>query len=165
MTGLRTTTAFQVSLAINMKNTLKIVPLSKKDAPCVAKIEAKCFSTPFSEADILGYIDDPIWHFFVAWLDDEVVGYISFTKIIDECQIVNVATTEKARGQGVSSVLIENLLSFAKKNGCVKLFLEVRESNLPAINLYKKFGFEAVGVSKNHYTKPTEDAFLMNLEI
>ena len=165
MTGLRTTTAFQVSLAINMKNTLKIVPLSKKDAPCVAKIEAKCFSTPFSEADILGYIDDPIWHFFVAWLDDEVVGYISFTKIIDECQIVNVATTEKARGQGVGSALISALINFAEQSDIKKIFLEVRASNVPAINLYKKFGFLAVGVSKNHYSKPTEDAILMNLEI
>lgn len=147
-----------------MESALKIEPISKKDAPRVAKIEAECFSTPFKESDILEYIDNPIWHFLVAKDEGELVGYISFTKILDECQIVNVATAEKSRGKGVGSALILTLLDYANKNGIKKLFLEVRASNVPAISLYKKFGFLAVGVSKNHYSLPTEDAILMNLE-
>ena len=78
------TTAFRASSAINMEKATKIQVISKKDAPCVAKIEAECFSAPFKESDILRYIDDPIWHFFVAKIGSEVVGYISFTKILDE---------------------------------------------------------------------------------
>lgn len=148
-----------------MESTVKIKQISKKDASCVAKIEEECFSTPFSEDDILGYIDNPIWNFFVAKSGDSVVGYISFTKIIDECQIVNVAVSETARKMGVGTLLIENLLDFCHQNSVNKLFLEVRESNVPAIKLYEKFGFSVVGVSKNHYSMPTENALLMNLEI
>ncbi len=163
--GLKTTTAYLVNSDINMENSIKIEQISKNDASSVAKIEKECFSTPFSEDDILDYIDNPIWHFFVAKIDESIVGYISFTKIIDECQIVNVATSPSARKMGVGKALIERLLSYAKENGCTKLFLEVRESNLPAISLYKKFGFLPVGISKNHYTQPKENAVLMNLEI
>ncbi|MBQ8545692.1 MAG: ribosomal protein S18-alanine N-acetyltransferase [Clostridia bacterium] len=148
-----------------MKSLLNIESISKKDAHCVAKIESECFSTPFKESDILEYIDNPIWHFFVAKDEGKLVGYISFTRILDECQIVNIATTKKARCKGVGTALINALLDFAKKNGVKKLFLEVRESNASAINLYKKFGFLAVGVSKNHYSLPVENAILMNLEL
>ena len=164
-TGLKTTTAYRVNSDINMDNRIKIEQISKKDVPSVAEIEKECFSTPFSEADIIEYIGNPLWHFFVAKLENEVVGYLSFTKIIDECQIVNVAVLESARQMGVGTLLIENLLDFCRQNGVIKLFLEVRESNVPAIKLYEKFGFLAAGVSKNHYSMPTENALLMNLEL
>jgi ribosomal-protein-alanine N-acetyltransferase len=148
-----------------MKSELKIELLSEKDAPCVAKIEQECFSTPFKESDILEYLSNPIWHFFVAKDGENVLGYISFTVIIDECQIVNVATSPAHRKMGIGKLLIEELLSYAKKSEISKVFLEVRESNVAAISLYKKYGFLVVGTSKNHYSQPTEDALLMNLEI
>ena len=144
---------------------LSIEKCTRKDAPCVAKIEKECFSTPFKEEDIISYLKSPIWHFLVAKCEGEVVGYVSFTIIIDECQIVNVATSQDYRKMGVGKSLIEELLSYAKKSGVSKVYLEVRESNLPAISLYEKYGFEIVGVSKNHYSQPTENALLMNLEI
>ena len=144
---------------------LSIEKCTRKDAPCVAKIENECFSKPFKEEDIISYLKSPIWHFLVAKCEGEVVGYVSFTIIIDECQIVNVATSQGYRKMGVGKSLIEELLGYAKKSGVSKVYLEVRESNLPAISLYKKYGFEIVGVSKNHYSQPTEDALLMNLEI
>lgn len=152
-----------VNSAINME--LSIEKCTIKDAPCVAKIEKECFSTPFKEEDIISYLKSPIWHFLVAKCEGEVVGYVSFTIIIDECQIVNVATSQGRRKMGVGKSLIEELLRYAKKSGVSKVYLEVRESNLPAISLYEKYGFEIVGVSKNHYSQPTENALLMNLEI
>ena len=160
-TGLRMTTAFQASSDINMKIEL----LTEKDAPCVAKIELACFSQPFKESDILEYLKNPIWHFFIAKDGENVLGYVSFTKILDEIQIVNVATAPEHRKMGVGKSLISYLLDFAKENEVSKLFLEVRESNEPAINLYKRFGFYEVGISKNHYKEPTENAILMNLEL
>lgn len=159
------TTVYQESSAINMENELKIELLTKKDAPRVAEIEKECFSVPFKLDDILGYLDSPIWHFFVARNESCVIGYASFTIIVDECQIVNVATDPSHRKIGVGKALLERLISYAKEKGCKKVFLEVRKSNIPAISLYEKYGFKAVGVSKNHYSLPTEDALLMNLEL
>ena len=164
-TGLRTTTAYRVNSDINMKNEIKISFIDEKDAPCVAKIEKECFSQPFKESDILEYLKNPIWRFLVAKDEKNVLGYISFTKILDEIQIVNVATAPTFRNIGVGKSLINALIDFSKETEVTKLFLEVRESNMPAINLYKGFGFYEVGVSKNHYKDPTENAILMNLDL
>ena len=142
-----------------------IESLTKKDATRVAEIEKDCFSVPFLEDDILSYLKNPIWHFLVAKKDGLVLGYISFTIIIDECQIVNVATDPKYRKMGIGSKIIDSFLNYLKEKDVKSAYLEVRESNLPAINLYKKYGFLEAGVSKNHYSKPTENAILMNKEL
>ena len=142
---------------------LLIGKLQKNDAPCVAKIERECFSVPFSESDILSYLENPIWRFLAAKISEAVVGYISYTVILDECQIVNVAIVPTLRKMGIGSKIIEAFLEEIKNEGVKSAFLEVRESNLPAINLYKKFGFLEIGISKNHYSKPTENAILMKI--
>ena len=146
-------------------NEILIETISKNDVPRVAEIEKECFSVPFTEVDILSYMENTIWHFLVAKSGDEVIGYISFTVILDECQIVNVAVDPSARKIGVGSLLLSHFLDYVKSKGASSIYLEVRESNAPAIGLYKKFGFGEIGISKNHYSKPTENAILMNLEL
>lgn len=141
-----------------------IEPLSRDFVDPVAEIEAECFSVPFTKKDISEYLENGLWQFFVATENGQVLGYISFRLVFDECHICNVATATEARRRGVGSLLVDYLITYAKGQGVSKYFLEVRESNLPAIELYKKFGFAPVGVSKNHYTKPKENAILMNLE-
>ena len=143
--------------------TVSIGEITKNDAPRVAQIEKECFSVPFSEDDILSYIESPIWHFLVARDGDLVVGYISFTVILDECQIVNVAVSQGARCRGIGSLLLDHFLSYVKEKGVKSVYLEVRESNSAAIMLYEKFKFSRSGVSKNHYSTPTENALLMSL--
>ena len=92
-----------------------IEALTKKDASCVAEIEKECFSVPFSLDDILSYLESPIWHFLAAKINGQTVGYISFTIIIDECQIVNVATDPKYRKMGIGSKIIEAFLNYLKE--------------------------------------------------
>lgn len=142
---------------------LIIEPLTPEFVDQVAEIEKECFSVPFTKNDILSYLEKDYWHFLIARDSSEVLGYISFTLIVDECNICNVATKGKYRGLGVGSCLVNSAISFVLENGGDKLFLEVRESNKVAIRLYEKFGFLVAGVSKNHYSKPLENAVLMNL--
>jgi ribosomal-protein-alanine N-acetyltransferase len=141
-----------------------IEPLSKDFVDPVAEIEAECFSVPFTKKDISEYLENGLWRFFVAREKDAILGYISFRLVFDECHICNVATATDARRRGIGSLLVSHLISYAKEQGVSKYFLEVRESNLAAIHLYERFGFVKVGVSKNHYTLPRENAILMNLE-
>ena len=142
---------------------LIIEPLTPEFVDQVAEIEKECFSVPFTKNDILSYLEKDYWHFLIARDSSTVLGYISFTLIVDECNICNVATKGKYRGLGVGSCLVNSAISFVLENGGDKLFLEVRESNEVAIRLYEKFGFLVTGVSKNHYSKPLENAVLMNL--
>ena len=141
-----------------------IRPLTKEDIPYVAELEAACFSVPFTEKALNELFLNTSWHFFVATENDTVVGYISFYCILDETEIVNVCVMPELRGKGIGRALTNRAIDFNRENNGSKVMLEVRKSNTPAIKLYESLGFISVGVSKNHYKLPTEDAILMNLE-
>ena len=141
-----------------------IRPLIKEDIPFVARLEAVCFSMPFTEKALNELFLNTSWHFFVATENDTVVGYISFYCILDETEIVNVCVMPELRGKGIGRALTKCAIDFNKENNGSRVMLEVRKSNTPAIKLYESLGFISVGVSKNHYKLPTEDAILMNLE-
>ena len=141
-----------------------IRPLIKEDIPSVARLEAVCFSMPFTEKALNELFSNTSWHFFVATENDTVVGYISFYCILDETEIVNVCVMPELRDKGIGRALTKCAIDFNRENNGSRVMLEVRKSNTPAIKLYESLGFIPVGVSKNHYKLPTEDAILMNLE-
>ena len=96
--------------------------------------------------------------------DGEILGYIGILAVPDEADITKVAVAKGAQGQGIGSMLMKELISRVPELGVAKIFLEVRESNEAALALYKKFGFEQIGIRKNYYTSPLEDAISMKLD-
>ena len=144
---------------------LIVTPFEEKDIPYLVKIEAACFSTPFKEKDFLDILSSEISNVLVAKRGNFVVGFVSFTMIIDELQIINVAVDPSLQRMGIGNLLMSELIKYGSKKGALKYFLEVRESNVNAIRLYEKHGFVPVGVSKNHFFLPRENAILMNLEV
>ena len=89
------------------------------------------------------------------------VGYVGCQTVLDEGYITNVAVSPDCRRQGVGRALIGTLVSHAGAQGLAFVTLEARTSNMPAIALYENAGFQKVGVRKNFYTAPVEDALLM----
>ena len=144
---------------------IEISSIKNEHIPYLVKIEKEAFSTPFKEKDFEEIINSGISSALVATLDGDPVGHISYTVILDECQIINVAVSSNMRGQGIGSFIMEHFIKNMKDLGVCKVFLEVRASNSCAIGLYEKMGFFSVGTSKNHFSLPTEDAILMNLEL
>ena len=125
-----------------------------------ARAEAVCFSEPWSEKAVEEFLSQPYNHVLVALADGVFAGFITYTRIADEIQIANVAVLPEFRRKGLADGLLCRLAQSAKHNGVSKTTLEVRVSNLPARNLYEKNGFEAVGLRRNFYKAPTEDAVL-----
>lgn len=123
----------------------------------VVEVEEKCFSTPWSYESLKAQLDLETSRFLVAVVDDRVVGYMGVQIFSGEGYVTNVATLPKYRGMGIAKALINQQL----KNEMEFLTLEVRESNIPAINLYKSFDFVEVGRRPKFYREPTEDAILM----
>lgn len=135
--------------------------LEAADIEQVTKIEQACFSTPWSKQgfeDIL-FREDVL--FLVACERDEVLGYVGVYCSIDEGEITNVAVALDKRRQKVAEHLLDELIIRLGERQIERIVLEVRVSNRPAIELYKKFGFVNVGTRKNFYQKPTEDAWIM----
>ena len=129
----------------------------------LAEIEKLCFSTPWSEKQILDELENPLAAYFVAVDGDVVAGYIGSQTVLGEACVMNVAVHPNYRGRGVSTLLMQALVDHCKATECTLLTLEVRESNEPALGLYRSFGFEVLGKRRNYYTEPKEDALIMTL--
>ena len=140
----------------------RIVDVEQRHIPQLVALEKACFSTPWTAEQLRGQFRDDLHEFIAAEAPDgTVLGYVGMTYVIDEGYISNVAVSPEYRRQGIGDRLIEQLV--ARANGLQLAFitLEVRRSNIPAIELYQKQGFSTVGMRKNYYDMPREDAILM----
>ena len=140
---------------------MTIVPMAERHLAALAEIEKACFHAPWSESMLREELGKGI--FLVAERDGQAVGYVGCQTVLDEGYITNVAVSPDARRQGIARALIVKLTAEARAAGLAFVTLEVRASNAPAIALYEGAGFGRVGVRKNFYTAPTEDAVLMTL--
>lgn len=129
----------------------------------LTRIEAACFSAPWSENALREELDNPNALFLVAEAEDAVLGYIGCQTVLDEGYIANVAVSPKHRRQGVARALVRALRAAASERQLSFLTLEVRASNAPAIALYRGEGFVPVGTRRAYYSAPEEDALLMTL--
>lgn len=135
--------------------------MEETDLDQVAAIEAGIFSEPWSKKGFLDSLRQQESIYVTALLDGKVVGYCGLLQSFDEADITNVAVEESARGQGVATSMLTELLKLGRKRGILHVTLEVRVSNANAIHLYEKLGFSGVGVRKNFYELPKEDALIM----
>ena len=97
--------------------------------------------------------------------DSEIIGFIIFSPINPEAHILSISVTKKIQSKGVGSLLLQSMLDQCAAMNYKKIFLEVRTSNLQAINFYQKFGFSKDAIRDNYYTDNLEDALLMSLSI
>ena len=140
---------------------MTVVPMAERHLSALAEIEKACFHAPWSEAMLREELGKGI--FLVAERDGQAIGYVGCQTVLDEGYITNVAVSPDCRRQGVGRALIAELVQRARAQGLSFVTLEARASNAPAIALYEGAGFVRVGVRKNFYTAPTEDAVLMTL--
>ena len=139
----------------------KIKKLRKRHIPEVAIIEQQCFPDPWSEESLELERKYKYAICLVAVQNKTVVGYCNFRHIVNEGHINNIAVSPAHQNKGVASMLLDKIIYFANKKRLIGLTLEVRVSNIPAISLYKKYGFIQEGYRKNYYSTPQEDALIM----
>lgn len=142
-------------------NIITTRPAVVDDIPDLCRIEAECFSEPWSERGFSDFFKQPFCVAYVALHGDVVVGYAGMYLTYGEGNITNVAVSYRWRRLGAGRRLIDSL---ARHDGVDRLLLEVRESNLPAITLYKSRGFIIDGTRRDFYSNPREDALLMSLD-
>lgn len=141
-------------------------PMMELDLPEIAAIEQKSYAFPWSEnifRDCLrvGYTCRAMD------LAGQIVGYAVMSLGAGEAHILNVCVREEFRGVGLGKRLLEHLMERATAAGVNEAFLEVRPSNLSAIRLYERLGFEQIGIRRGYYQAPDgrEDAIVLKLEL
>ena len=127
----------------------------------IAELEKLCFSDPWSEKSIETELSCRLSVWLVALEGEQVVGYVGSQTVIDESDMMNIAVSDCHRRRGIARALVEELI---RQLDAYQLTLEVRASNAPAIALYEALGFRQVGLRKNYYHKPKEDALILRKE-
>lgn len=94
-----------------------------------------------------------------------LIGYFIALDIVDEMELLKIAVGREFQGKGYGRILLDKVLELARLLDMESVFLEVRESNTPAIGLYRKTGFKTVGIRPGYYVQPKEDALLMKLKL
>ena len=142
-----------------------IIPMTADHLDQVAEIEQICFSDPWSRRMLSEHLENECAATLVALSENGIVlGYAGLLVVLDEGYITNVAVRPEYRRQGIAGELLRVFHRFAAGNKMAFLTLEVRDSNASARALYAKHGFKEVGVRKNYYDHPKEDAIIMTLE-
>ena len=145
-----------------MMQKINITDLRLEDVEKVAEIEKICFSKPWSENSFKNALNDSNSKFFVARLGSDIVGFSGmYIAAGAEGYVYNIAVNPLFRKKGIGTILTKKLINYAKENNLEFLSLEVRKSNNSAISVYEKCGFEKIGIRKNFYESPVEDALIM----
>ena len=140
---------------------IEIVKMDESHVSPIAELEKICFSDPWSENSIAYELTSRLSFWLVAVEDGTVVGYIGSQSVLGEADMMNVAVHPDHRRKGIAEALVNGLSRELKLRDNVCLTLEVRDSNAPAIALYEKLGFTQVGLRKNYYRNPKEDARIL----
>ena len=143
---------------------MEIVRMTADHVPQGAALEAICFRDPWSERSVASELDNPLSLWLVALDGERVAGYIGSQTVLGESDMMNVAVHPDYRKQGIATGLITELIGALKKRESHCLTLEVRASNEPAKNLYQMLDFEEIGIRKNYYRNPREDALILRKE-
>lgn len=132
-----------------------------EDAARLAALEAMLFSDAWSEAALASTLASPLTAAFTAYRDGAMVGYLLSSFLAPEGELLRIGVHPAHRRCGLGACLMERFLKAAENGGCTDLFLEVRADNLPALSLYRRFGFSDNGLRRGYYKNPTADALLM----
>ena len=140
---------------------IEIIRMNESHVSAVAELETQNFSEPWSENSVRGELTNSLALWLVALAGDEVVGYVGSQTVLGEADMMNIAVADSHRRQGIARMLVRELIDRLDAN---MLTLEVRASNAPAIALYESEGFAQIGLRKNYYRKPKEDALILRKE-
>ena len=156
-----------------------IRPMAPSDLDSVIRIEEQSFSHPWTHEQFMTELErGPVSRCCVAMVDQDgcdtsqesastqqlVVGFIMAWLVVDEFYITNLAVEQKVRRGGVAAALLEYSIEEAIELGAKWCQLEVRVSNMPARELYGRFGFKTLGTRKRYYPDG-EDAVVMGKDL
>ncbi len=132
------------------------------DLNAIVSLENECFSSPYKEKDVIYELsENPFCNTLVIENNREIIGYLMYLITFDSSSIVRIGVKKNYRKQGIAFSLLTKCEEYLKEKQVEFFTLEVRESNLAAINLYEKFGFLKICVKKSYYDDGENAIYMM----
>jgi ribosomal-protein-alanine N-acetyltransferase len=138
--------------------------MQEQDIAAVAAMEQMIFSSPWSEKSFRDALQSEENIYLVAE-EEQIAGYCGIWISYETADLCNMAVMPEYRRRQIGEALLLEGINRAAKRQVQSLLLEVRQSNQAAIGLYEKIGFQKIGIRKNYYRLPQEDAVLMQYAI
>lgn len=132
------------------------------DLDQVLKIEQGSYGVPWSRNMFIEEISSSVGRQLVFHLEKNIVGYVCYWDVIDECHVLNIAVHPNYRRRGIATAILRILEVACRAQHITRILLDVGRQNHVARALYKKCGFKTVGFRKNYYTELGDDALLMD---
>jgi [ribosomal protein S18]-alanine N-acetyltransferase len=148
------------------RGRLVLESASAEDVPALAALERECFSNSWTEAQLRAETDGAPGRLTLVLRQAAdrsspgrgIVAYCMLRVVADEVHVNNLAVAPAQRRHGLGRRLLRLGLGVAAERGALSAHLEVRQSNLAAIRLYRTLGFATAGLRRDYYSNPTEDA-------
>lgn len=140
-----------------------IEDFKKEHFPQVKELIHKNFSTPWSDENILFETESSIKKVILD-INQTVIAFVDGYTVHDEADLLLLVVKKDFRRKGFGELLLKTFIDDVKEKNVKNVFLEVSETNIPAISLYKKYGFKIYGKRKDYYGKG-QNAILMKLEL
>lgn len=158
MPGVKTSDILATKIFNNTRLELRL--LRRDELAEIVQLDKELFSPPWPKDSFEKELANPISTTYVVAADN-IIAYAVIWYIADEMQIAKIAVVPAFQQLGIASWMMESIFSEARVRGITHAFIEVRQSNRGAIELYRKFGFAESGVRRDYYESPKENALLM----
>ncbi len=137
----------------------EIIALNEENVSAAAELSAKCLREAWSGQTLCAQLKNQNDHTFLAYVDGKAAGFVSCWCVAGEAEINNICVLPEYRRRGIARAMFEKLEEVLPD--AERWVLEVRESNSAAKALYESLGFARVGLRKDFYDDPTENAVIM----
>lgn len=146
-------------------NNIQIVKTDLSHLPEIDEIQQAYPHQILSLTSIQNDITSDNCYYISALINNDLVGFAGISILVDHADVLAVVVDKNFTNQGIATLMMDKLIYFCIKNNLQKIFLEVRNDNYPAINLYEKFGFKKINTRKNYYKDDNSDALIYIKEL
>lgn len=147
------------------KTKIRVRIAKSSDLDDIYELDVQTFAMPWSK-EALSYdiLENDSAFVIVAEYEGEFAGYADIWTVLDEADLNSIAVIVDFRRKGIGDAIMLAMIEMLSTSGVATINLEVRVSNMPAIKLYKKYGFNECGVRPGYYLDNGEDALIMKRE-
>jgi len=148
-------------------NAATLAPMTPDDLDAVMAIEQTAYSHPWSRGNFRDSLN-PLFDAQCLWLNGELLGYFLTMRGFEEMHLLNITVAPAHQGQGWGHMMLDALSLISRQAGAQWLWLEVRQSNRRALQVYERYGFKQISIRKDYYPagrQQREHAVVMSLKL
>ena len=149
------------------RQAAQLQAMQTDDLEAVIAIEQTTYSHPWTRGNFRDALASGYWAQCLR-VQDELLGYVIAMEGVQETHLLNITVAPTRQRQGWAHMMLDALCLWSRRQGAEWLWLEVRESNLRALQVYERYGFRRVGLRKDYYPadrQQREHAVVMSLNL